>query len=734
MSFVPHKFTLPQKVVDKINAKVPKFGHNGLGELVYYRTYARKKESGEIENWNDTVLRVVAGTFSILKSHMIKNHLKWDEEYWEKYCEEFAEYMFDFKFLSAGRGIYSVGSSTIDKLGSIPANNCGFVSTEDLVKSATWCMDCLMLGAGIGFNTNCKGINSYPLNKKKYIIEDSREGWVDSVRELIQSFLSDQKSPGFSNSNCLPIFDYSKVRPEGLPLKSFGGISSGPEPLIKLHKRLKTYLFTRMLRDITEEKWSKGDYDINSDMNEHVVFILKELISLDEENKEYFKYGLASYQKYSNTRLVADVFNAIGACVVSGNIRRSSEIALGNCDDIDFINLKNYDINPERSNISWMSNNSVILRTPDDFKNYIPIIAKRLVDGNNGEPGILNAINIKKFGRVNKTYDKNDEWTREREEDNAIGINPCSEIPLESYELCNISDVFPTKCVDTSGVFNEDVFYKAIEYATFYCSIISLLPTHSPESNAVIARNHRIGVGLSGTALLTEQTGYSYMISLLKKGYRKIREVNNWVMDMAGVKKSVRCSTIKPSGSISQLAGTSAGIHFPICSRFIIRRVRVAANSDLVPFLIKNNINYEKDSYSDNTLVFEFPVDQGKGIRTINEVSMFEQILVASMYQCHYADNSVSVTINYDKEEAKYLEQAIALSIPNLKCLSFLPKNDIQYKQAPYESITEEKYNELIEKMGKFDLSEYKNSFNNPNKNGVDAESPKYCDNETCAL
>jgi len=730
MSFVLHKFTVPNKIVNNIKSKTPKFGYNGLGELVYARTYARKKPTSGIENWNDTILRVVGGTFSILKSHMIKNHLRWDEDYWNNYAEGFADYMFDFKYLPAGRGLFSIGSPIIDKIGAIPANNCGFVSTVDLVKSATWAMDCLMLGAGIGFDTKFEGKLTYPTKKNRCLIDDSREGWVDSVRLLLESFLSNETT--YNNNNSLPIFDYSSIRAAGVPLKTFGGVSSGSAPLIKLHKRMKTYLFTKVLHNITVEKFGKKDYNIQSDLNKHVVFILNEIRSLDDDNnKEYFSYCLSSYQKYSNTRLIADIFNSIGACIVAGNLRRSAQIILGNTGDQDFIDLKNYNVNPERTNISWMSNNSLVLEKKEDFIKYIPIIAKRLVDGNNGEPGIINMLNIKKFGRVNKKYDPEDQWTREREQDKAIGVNPCSEINLESYELCNIADVFPPKCINEKGEFDENVFYKAIEYATFYCSVVSLLPTHSEDSNAVISRNHRIGVGLSGTAQLTEKIGYPAMISLLRTGYKKIREINSKTMDMAGVKKSIRCSTIKPSGSISQLAGTSAGIHFPICSRFIIRRIRIAANSDLVPYLIKNGINYETDSYSDNTLVFEFPVDQGEGVRTINDVSMFEQLKVAEMYQANYADNSISVTINYDKEEAKYLEQAIALSIPNLKCLSFLPKNDVQYKQAPYESITEERYNELIKKMGKFDLSEYTNSLNNSK---TEVESPKFCDAEKCQI
>ena len=496
MSFVLHKFTVPSKIVNNIKLKTPKFGYNNFGDVVYCRTYARKKVDGNIENWNDTILRVVGGTFSILKSHMIKNHLRWDEEYWSNYAEGFADYMFDFKYLVPGRGLFSMGTPVIDKVGSAALNNCGFVSTENLAKSARWTANNLMLGCGIGFDTKFNRSLSYPINKRHYVIEDSRESWADSIHDLIDSFMS--KSTNYKNDNYLPQFDYSKIRPAGMPLKSFGGVSAGSSPLIKLHNRIKTYLFTKLLNDITKEKWINNDYGLKSDLNEHVVFILKEIKSYDNQEKEYFNYMLTSYSKYSNTRLVADIFNAIGACTVAGNIRRSSEIALGSPDDSDFINLKNYEINPERSNISWMSNNSVVLNTDDEIIKYLPSISKRLVDGNNGEPGILNAANIRNFGRINK-YSENEEWTREREIDKAIGINPCAEIPLESYELCNLSEIFPSKCVDASGEFSEEIFYKAIEYATFYSSVVSLLPTDSEETNTIIARNRRIGAAPPAT-------------------------------------------------------------------------------------------------------------------------------------------------------------------------------------------------------------------------------------------
>ena len=161
----------------------------------------------------------------------------------------------------------------------------------------------------------------------------------------------------------------------------------------------------------------------------------------------------------------------------------SAEISLGYVDDKDFMNLKNYEINPERSAIGWLSNNSVVLRADNGYKDfsYIPELARRILD--NGEPGMINLYNIQKYGRSGKELP-----------DEATMVNPCAEIALSNWELCNLSEVFPPRCSEPQK------FYKALEYATFYASTVSLLPTHRPETNAVIAKNRRIGVSISGIA------------------------------------------------------------------------------------------------------------------------------------------------------------------------------------------------------------------------------------------
>ena len=393
----------------------------------------------------------------------------------------------------------------------------------------------------------------------------------------------------------------------------------------------------------------------------------------------------------------------------------SAEISLGYVDDKDFMNLKNYEINPERSAIGWLSNNSVVLRADHGYKDfsYIPELARRILD--NGEPGMINLYNIQKYGRSGKELP-----------DEATMVNPCGEISLCNFELCNLAEVFPPRCSDPQK------FYKALEYATLYASTVSLLPTHRPETNAVIAKNRRIGVSISGIAQWASksdseewgQMNYTKMITFLRKGYKVVRETNTRLAKESGVPAAVRVTTVKPSGSISLLAGATPGVHYPV-SRYAIRRVRIGMTSPLVQPLIAAGVPHEIDVVSENTYVFEFVIDHGD-VRPCEEVSPWEQFSVVQMMQKHYADNCVSATIYFDKEkDGPDVEGMLAMFIPNLKSVSMLPHSGHGYRQAPYEKISLEEYNR---RKNEFKPIDYKSV-----KNNVPSGS-KFCSSDNCEL
>lgn len=686
---VKERFCLNSDFKTELKKLKPEFGFNGLGELVFRRTYSRDNE-----DWNDVVIRVIEGVMSIRKDYFIKNSLEWCDKEWQEYAKDLSLSMFRMEWLPPGRGLWMMGTNFAYKRGSMALNNCGAVDTkEDIVHAAEWTMDALMNGVGVGFSTYWRGecVRPNKLDNEVFKIADSREGWVRSIIVLLTSYI-DSKKYGKSK---YPVFDYSLIRKSGERIKGFGGVSSGSEPLIKLHNRLEKYLDAMSDKKLVDKVKSYKEF------------------KTDEGNSEWKEVEVEVDKEYDHTRFVADVFNAIGACVVAGNVRRSAQIALGNTDDDTFLNLKNYGENPERSEIGWMSNNSIVLHSNKDFEDFsfIPNLASRIID--NGEPGIINLYNIQKFGRYGKEL-----------KDDAYLVNPCAEISLQSFELCNLSEVFPNRCKNTTD------FDNALRYATFYSSTVSLLPTHRPETNAIVAKNRRIGVSISGIAQWVSykkdsswgEMDYTRMTQILRNGYHIVKNTNKALADLAGIPASIRLTAIKPSGSISLLTGATSGIHYPV-SRYAIRRIRIADNSPLIKPLVEAKVPYEKDSYSDNTLVFDFTIDHGD-LRSCDQVSPWEQFSLVAMFQRCWSDNMVSATIYFDKEkDALDVEKMLAMYIPTLKSVSMLPHSGHGYKQAPYEPINKEEYERRLKTaiLPNFD-----------NVSGIVPEGSYFCTSESC--
>lgn len=632
---------LAPEVREQIYTREPKFGFGALGEIVYARTYSRVKEDGSQENWADTVIRVVEGVGSIRKDWMVKHRLPWDEQAWQGHLQRMAHAIFDMRFLPPGRGLWAMGTPYVYERGGMALNNCAYCNVRTLSSDAEWIMLALMCGVGVGFSgiDYTAELRNPSGEQVVYIVPDSREGWGESLRRLIESY----------ERGTSPVsFDYTLVRQAGAPIRGFGGTSSGPDPLRQLHDRTRSYL-------------------------------------------DQFVAG-----RTSRTRLVADIINAVGACVVAGNVRRSAEINLGLPTDPDFLNLKNYGTQDQpgpafdRMDIGWMSNNSVRMEKTEDFKR-LPDIADLI--RTNGEPGILNLINVQKYGRYS-----------EEREDKATGTNPCAEIALEDKELCCLVEVFPTRSE------TESDYYEALELAQIYAHTASLLPTDSPETNAVIGRNHRIGQSLSGIADWEEQQGPAQIVTMQRKGYRLVQEVNRSLAAAAGVPPSVRLTTVKPSGTISQLAGVSPGMHHPVYRRFV-RRIRMGVDSVLVPILQAAGVPNEPDTYSENTLVFEFPVDTGAK-REQRDLPMWKKGMDVIRLQRHWADNMVSNTITFDpKTEGHQVEDFLAAVVPFTKSVSLLPDTDEgAYVQMPYERITEAEFKRRSAEIQPVDWSTFGDS------------------------
>lgn len=576
--FVKERFKLEDKTIDLLRALKPNFGYDGFGEFLFYRTYSRVKDNNQNENWADCIIRVAEGIMSIRKDWYIKNNINWNENVWQDFAKHLTFSMFNMHWLPPGRGLWSMGTDYVFDTGGMSLYNCGYVTLIDLPNSLHWMMDALMNGVGVGFGINVSNPIVFVPNENrmiKIVIDDSREGWCDSLKILLESYTCP--------NHPMVEFDYSLVRPAGLPIKRFGGISSGPLPLIDLHKNIRIF---------------------------------------------FNRYMNAS--GYSTTMLKADLANCIGCCVVAGNVRRSAEIAIGSINDNDFINLKNYENEKfaYREEYGWMSNNTVKLETHEDFER-LDEVAKLVLA--RGEPGYLNLMNVKQYGRVGKD-DK-------VQQDNAVGLNPCGEIPLESYELCNLAETAPTRC----RTINE--WYEALRYATFYCSTVTLLPTHRQETNTVMFKNRRIGVGLLDIVGWKHNNGVCKITKWMREGYKIVDKTNKELAAEAGVRESIRKTTVKPGGTVPKLTGKTSGIGYPNF-KIMKRRVRVQMNSPIHKFLVAHKVPHEKDLYSANTEVFEFAV-KSDCPKEAKDASIWEQAMNIVLIQREWADNAVSNTINF---------------------------------------------------------------------------------------
>lgn len=276
-----------------------------------------------------------------------------------------------------------------------------------------------------------------------------------------------------------------------------------------------------------------------------------------------------------------------------------------------------------------MSNNTVALNGDDDFER-LGEVAKRVVA--RGEPGIMNLRNMK-LGRIGRDM-------KGLREDAADQLNPCGEIPLEDKETCNISETLPTRCS------NDTEWLRACEFASFYSSTVSLLPTHRSETNAVIARNRRIGVGIVDITGWVHISSMNRVIKLMRNGYDVVRGTNRMANAEAGVPEAIRVTTVKPGGTVPKVAGRTSGAGYPTFAETLFT-IRVAANAPVVKVLDKAKIPWEPEVFQPKeTRVYAWPAKQGPA-PPADKVSLWQQAAMLTMIQREWADNAVSNTLYF---------------------------------------------------------------------------------------
>lgn len=610
---------LEQSFVDSYSQKTPPWGFGGLGEIVFLRTYSRKKDNGDNETWIETLQRVINGAIEAGVP------LTKDE------AESLFDHCFNLRCSFSGRSLWQMGTPLVKKFNATSLNNCYFTNIES-IEDFEMLFEYLMLGGGVGFSVERSKIHDLPkvkggvviaherTNDADIIVPDSRHGWKRLLHAVLKSYFDTGKS--FTYSTIL-------VREYGAPLKTFGGTASGPGALIE------------------------GITDICKVMDNRVG---KKLRSID----------------------VLDICNIIGRIVVSGSSRRSAQIAIGDPDDVLFIRAKNWS---SGSVPAWRanSNNSIYA---DSYEEIMSELWKGY-DGS-GEPyGLVNRKLARKYGRLG-----------EQKTDNSIeGFNPCAEIGLADGESCNLATIFLPNVESKEQLFEiSTLLYKVQKH-------ITTMSYPYDKTTNIVRKNARLGQSITGILQCSDE-----QISWLDDAYTHLEDFDAEWSRSSNLPKSVRLTTVQPSGTLSLLPGVTPGIH-PAYAKFYTRRVRFGSSDPLVEACRKRGYKVQWDigidGREDHTrYVVDFPCKSPDGAVLAAEMTAIQQLEWVKKMQTVWADNAVSVTVYYRLEELSEIKDWLSKNYDSsVKSVSFLLHTDHNFPLPPYEETTEEEYNKAVAKI-----------------------------------
>lgn len=373
-----------------------------------------------------------------------------------------------------------------------------------------------------------------------------------------------------------------------------------------------------------------------------------------------------------------DIMNIIGSVVVAGNVRRSAQIAIGDYDDLEYLKAKRWDLG-DIPNWRAMSNNSIAC---DDFSK----LPEEFWEGynGNGEPyGLINLDSSRIQGRTGET---------QYPDPDVMGYNPCAEQSLANFETCCLAEIY------LPNIESKKELRKVMSYLYRVNKHSLSIKCSVKETEDIVHKNMRMGIGVTGYLQSTDEQQ-----SWLSDAYTWLRAYDKEYSQEMGFPTSIKLTTVKPSGTLSLLAGVTPGAH-PGYSQYYIRRIRMASDSQLSKMCRENGYNIEYvrnfDGTDDHsTVVVEFPCSFPSDTKFADDMTAIDQLEVIKRLQQEWSDNSVSVTIYYRKNELDDIKAWLSENYVNVKSVSFLLHSEHGFDQAPLEEITLEKYNEMKEKV-----------------------------------
>lgn len=522
------------------------------------------------------------------------------------------------------------------------AFNCAYAAVDD-IRIFDEAMFILLCGTGVGFSVERQFIDklatvpeTFKFVEDVIMVEDSKEGWADSYRKLLEYLLRGE----------IPIMNTKKVRKGGSRLKTFGGRASGPLPLIEL-----------------------------------------------------FNFTIQIFQAAKGRKLTSiechDIMCKIGEIVVVGGVRRSAMLSLSNLSDQRMRGAKTgawYIDQKQR----MLSNNSTCYTERPDMQSFMSEWFA-LVESKSGERGIFNRVaaikQVEKNGRRKSKLPATDQpW--DEADYIQFGTNPCSEIILRPNQFCNLTEVVAREDDDYESI-KEKVELAAI-LGTIQASYTHF-PYLRDIWRANTEEEALLGVSITGikdspcVRNLTEED----LASLTKHAVR----VNAEWAGVLGINPATAVTCVKPSGTVSQLTNSASGIHGRHAP-FYIRTVRADNKDPLTAFMKWNGIPNEPCvAKPDTTTIFSFPIKAPTTSVMRNQETAIEQLKFWLKFQRGWCEHKPSVTIDVKDHEWMEVGAFVYAHFDEMSGVSFLPTNDNIYQQAPYQEITEEQYNEAKEAM-----------------------------------